>query len=98
MHIWLANVGLRIIEAGVVCLWRLLRLVGVSLRRQDSRGLRLMLHMWRLARGRGNRWTLLRVGVGLHVRRVRMLAVRMCLRLRVIHHGGNQVDWVYVCW
>ena len=92
MHVWLTDVGLGIAEARVVCLGWLLRLVGVSLRGQDGRGLWLMLHVWRLAGWRGNRWTLLRIGVGLHVRRVRMLAVRVCLRLRVIHHGWNLVE------
>ena len=59
----------------MVCLGRLLRLIGVSLRGEDGRGLWLMLHVWRLGRGGGNRWTLLRIGIGLYVRRVRMLAV-----------------------
>lgn len=55
-----------------------------------------MLHVWRLAWWRCDRRTLLRIGVTLHVRRVRMLAVRMCLRLRVIHHGWNLANYVYV--
>ncbi len=92
VHVWLADVGLGIVEGGVARLRRLLRLIRVSLRGQDGRSLRLMLHVRRLARRRSNRWTLLRIGVGLHVRRVRVLAVRMCLSLRVIHHGWHLVE------
>ena len=75
MHVWLTNIGLRVVKGRMVWLSGLLGLVRMSLRRQDGRSLWLMLHVRRLARWRGNGWTLLRIGVGLHVRRVRMLAV-----------------------
>ena len=75
----------------------LLRLVCVSLGGQDGGGLGLVLHVRRLGGWGRDCWTLLRIGVGLQVRRVRVLAVRVCLSLRVIHHGWDLVEKVYVC-